>query len=318
MSDRAAASTARFACQSCGKSYKWKPELADRKVKCSCGHVMRAPPEPPAAVEVDDDLIPLADEQTETVRPRATPTVPITDHDHTVHGDQIMAATAMGAPAIPHDPPPPRAKPPVRASKGVVVPGKTKPAPSGKRTLAYAGPGAPASASAAKKDLENDLGGSVRGQLVVPAILVLVGFAAQLLLKSYMLTRPGGAGASLAVIMVVVSVELAIRAALTTAAVFLAAKLFDVGFGGLAPTILKIVAIALLSGIPIELISNFARFGGIYGIAFSGLIFYATSAILFKLLFDMDFEDASYCGIAATLVNFVAGFALTMLMMSML
>ena len=32
----------------CGKTYKWKPEFAGKKVKCKCGYVMTAPKAPPA------------------------------------------------------------------------------------------------------------------------------------------------------------------------------------------------------------------------------------------------------------------------------
>ena len=40
---------AKFSCQACGKSYKWKPELAGKKVKFKCGAVMLAPQQPGAA-----------------------------------------------------------------------------------------------------------------------------------------------------------------------------------------------------------------------------------------------------------------------------
>jgi len=39
--------TERFICEACAKSYRWKPELAGRRVKCKCGHVMTAPLSPP-------------------------------------------------------------------------------------------------------------------------------------------------------------------------------------------------------------------------------------------------------------------------------
>src|SRR5438034_383925 len=42
---------AKFSCKNCGKSYKWKPEFAGRKVKCKCGYVMTAPAAPPASDE---------------------------------------------------------------------------------------------------------------------------------------------------------------------------------------------------------------------------------------------------------------------------
>ncbi|HYO11222.1 MAG TPA: hypothetical protein VER17_19810, partial [Tepidisphaeraceae bacterium] len=65
-----AVAEAQFSCQSCGKSYKWKPEFAGRKVKCKCGTVMTAPAKSPArpAPREDEDgpdldaLYSLADE----------------------------------------------------------------------------------------------------------------------------------------------------------------------------------------------------------------------------------------------------------------
>jgi hypothetical protein len=35
--------TGRFSCESCGKSFRWKPELAGRKAKCACGAVVNCP-----------------------------------------------------------------------------------------------------------------------------------------------------------------------------------------------------------------------------------------------------------------------------------
>jgi len=51
-------------CDGCGKKYKWKAELAGKKVKCKCGHVMTIP-QPPQEVDSADDsfgAIELADE----------------------------------------------------------------------------------------------------------------------------------------------------------------------------------------------------------------------------------------------------------------
>src|SRR5688572_18506605 len=40
--------TAQFACEICGRKYRWKPALAGRKVKCACGEEMLCPPVAPA------------------------------------------------------------------------------------------------------------------------------------------------------------------------------------------------------------------------------------------------------------------------------
>jgi hypothetical protein len=54
-----AAMEARFACEECGKSYRWQPQLAGRVVKCACGKVMTAPPTRPDA---DGDLYDFAED----------------------------------------------------------------------------------------------------------------------------------------------------------------------------------------------------------------------------------------------------------------
>ena len=47
----------KFGCKQCGKTYKWKPEFAGKKVKCKCGYVMTAPAKPaPEAAADEPDL----------------------------------------------------------------------------------------------------------------------------------------------------------------------------------------------------------------------------------------------------------------------
>jgi hypothetical protein len=48
----------RFTCDICGKAYRWKPELAGRRVKCACGRVMTAPTAAPAEEEELYALVP--------------------------------------------------------------------------------------------------------------------------------------------------------------------------------------------------------------------------------------------------------------------
>ena len=38
----------KFSCPSCGKQFRWKPELAGKKGKCACGGVLSIPATPPA------------------------------------------------------------------------------------------------------------------------------------------------------------------------------------------------------------------------------------------------------------------------------
>lgn len=51
-----------FQCISCGKSYRWKPELAGKKARCKCGQVMEVSAEPPRPPEEEDGLYDLVDE----------------------------------------------------------------------------------------------------------------------------------------------------------------------------------------------------------------------------------------------------------------
>ncbi len=51
-----------FSCTTCGKQYRWKPELAGRKVRCKCGAAMNVPAEDPAAAELVVEEIELAAE----------------------------------------------------------------------------------------------------------------------------------------------------------------------------------------------------------------------------------------------------------------
>src|SRR5688500_1043431 len=38
----------KFTCASCGKEFRWKPEIAGRKAKCKCGQTLTVPAAPPA------------------------------------------------------------------------------------------------------------------------------------------------------------------------------------------------------------------------------------------------------------------------------
>src|SRR5258706_9838109 len=51
----ATASLTQFSCDSCGKTYRWKPELAGRRVKCKCGHAMSIPTAPVGPMPVTNE-----------------------------------------------------------------------------------------------------------------------------------------------------------------------------------------------------------------------------------------------------------------------
>src|SRR5689334_2128033 len=64
--------TPRFSCNSCGKKFAWKPEIAGKKAKCKCGAVITVPakdpskvskpaPKPQPVPEIEDDDYGLAE-----------------------------------------------------------------------------------------------------------------------------------------------------------------------------------------------------------------------------------------------------------------
>jgi len=77
----------RFACAGCGRTYRWKPELAGKELRCGCGHVLLAPlsiedASQPAPHESDSlyDLAPESEDAKKRVAPvmRSIPHAPPT------------------------------------------------------------------------------------------------------------------------------------------------------------------------------------------------------------------------------------------------
>ena len=54
-------SSGKIVCESCGRQYGWKPELAGRTVKCKCGAAITVPRESPVAAVAAPDGYDLAD-----------------------------------------------------------------------------------------------------------------------------------------------------------------------------------------------------------------------------------------------------------------
>lgn len=112
------AEASKFACASCGKEFRWKPEIAGKRARCKCGVTVQVPATDPAA-KADaanpagdpsfDDVYALAAaeaEQGAAVQQSAAPAVavaPETAAPRTVSGvvpggRPAVAATASGVP----------------------------------------------------------------------------------------------------------------------------------------------------------------------------------------------------------------------------
>ena len=72
-----------FECLSCGKHFAWKPEIAGKKAKCTCGATVQVPMSieiPPPPEPEDDGLIDFKDEPEEKPARRPAPAA-IVEHD---------------------------------------------------------------------------------------------------------------------------------------------------------------------------------------------------------------------------------------------
>src|SRR4051812_30364260 len=59
------ATSTRFSCDGCGRTYAWKESLAGKRVKCKCGQAMTVPDAPPEPEFDADALYALADAERE-------------------------------------------------------------------------------------------------------------------------------------------------------------------------------------------------------------------------------------------------------------
>ena len=50
-------------CPSCGKQFRWKPELAGKRAKCKCGGVMTVPEQEPP--DSEHDIYGISDSETD-------------------------------------------------------------------------------------------------------------------------------------------------------------------------------------------------------------------------------------------------------------
>lgn len=90
--------TSRFACEACNRSYTWKQELAGKRVKCKCGHVMTVAES--MAQEPKDDLYDLAPDP-ELTKAKSAPRVPLAPRTTSSAAPVHATAAVAAAPASP-------------------------------------------------------------------------------------------------------------------------------------------------------------------------------------------------------------------------
>jgi RsiW-degrading membrane proteinase PrsW (M82 family) len=90
-----------FACTGCGKSFKVKDELAGRKAKCSCGHLMTVPqPAAPAGEAPEEGIFAFKDDEPPTPVKRA-PAAPAMAAAGAPMRSASSAGPAMAPPYLP-------------------------------------------------------------------------------------------------------------------------------------------------------------------------------------------------------------------------
>ena len=289
-------SAGKFSCDGCSKSYTWKTELAGRRVKCKCGHVMTVPASDPAAEMYEappegfDDLYSLAEEKV------------------------VQAVPAYARPQPAGAPLPPA----VGASRGAVRNAAAAPTPAAK----------PARAPGGNKAL---LGyaqmGSKRGgraeeaaapganvfwnpvtDLYVPAALIVLG-----MFLSFFEIRWALGINSIPFAIGAVGVMTIINVVFGFAGILIAARLLDLGLGPIPVAVMKTAAASILPAAAASLVENLIGFGGSM---LAWVISFTLSLVIFMKLMDMDYFETCVCAVIIWLVRTWVGYAILGLIFS--
>lgn len=268
-------SPGKFACDACGKQYKWKPELAGRKVKCKCSHVMMVSQTPPAAPEADlDGLYDLAESEKASARKQA-------EEPEGFRCPSCQSPLALGALSC--------------ASCGFNLRTGATSAPkmslptgggAGAMTVPATGGGGPKSAllayGAPRRQLQNeDVGDNKLIDLYLPIGLIVAGLIGSFL----QITQFSKITYPISDAIPIIGVSLIVNLVLTAIGCLVAIKIMDIAFGDPASAALKLVAVVIApDGIARTISHLVGDTSGFTGWALSLIMYYA----LFSYLFDLD------------------------------
>ena len=297
----------KFNCSTCGKEYRWKPELAGKKAKCKCGNVIAVPTKSPAAAaapaarpapkakpdaEVDfDGLYALAQEEKKATRaavdesagyrcpscsaalPPGEAVCPNCRYDMRT-GGRAVAMAGAGAPGLG-----------AGAATGIMAAarGYASATPTARgATLPYAAGGR----SAAGKVDEDVLyeGGKFRS-LYLPLGLIVLG-----ILFYFGQVAFANDKLSAGVMVLLVGGRILLDSTLIFLSMLIAVRGFDMGFGAFGPGILKIMAVAMAPGALGQMVED--MMGGELGaMMVGGLLTIVLYFTLIKVLFDLDLGE---------------------------
>jgi hypothetical protein len=285
----------KFSCNKCGKSYKWKPELAGKKVKCKCGNIMAAPAQEPVAEEREVDLDGLyelaAEEKKATKRQHEEPVgfrCPACHTDLaigavmcTACGFNLKTGTRGGS-----------AKPAAVTFAGAAAAtaGRSNAVPSAMVGYGTRSTGAP--------EVETDyLGDNPLKELGVPTGLLLAGVGVLVLQRM-------GSGGDFASALPSIGLSLIINLVFSFIGMFAVMRLFEVSFGAPGPAVIKAAACCVLppaiAGVIGEMVGSDSFF---VRMMVSSLLMMPLTYACFYFLFDMDFDEVIYLVVVIWIVN---------------
>jgi len=274
----------RFTCDGCNRSYAWKAELAGKRVKCKCGHVMTVPQSIAPAESDDDALYALADAEDQAARKQTV---------------QVVAAPAP-APASPKG----KAKPAAAVAAGNRgVPLAYKSAPTARERQR--------ASSAVHTDPMRDI--------YVPAGLFVVGLLIYVL---YYAIKYELGGTGIAMTTLGLGLITAFKAALLIGFALVVAGPVGVSFGHPATAALKLAALAVFTdGVVTWVDAGVAKMSGGTG-AFEGMISFPVAlAIYWGLLiylFSMDPGDSWFVVILLAVFDFIVRWVLLLLLLKII
>jgi hypothetical protein len=283
------AETGMITCQ-CGRQFRWKQELAGRKARCKCGQVLTVPATPEEAPV--DDLYALADEDQPAAAAAMKPATK-------------PAAASVAAPAASTVGGSGR-KSPAKAPVVIAGAGGTGIAPAAVAPTAAASParvlpyGGPLPRRFDKDEFKNQLGGEGWREMYLPAGLVLLGLGMQVFQNMY----DGGSWRSFSAALPFVGVSMMFNLVLSFAGVLIVARLLEVSFGAPGPAVLKLAATCLLPPAIAASVGGAVGYDSFFVRTMtSALLLFPLAFLSFKLLFDLDFDEAVYGVVIIWLVN---------------
>ncbi|MBA3272636.1 MAG: hypothetical protein H0T11_02020 [Chthoniobacterales bacterium] len=284
------AKAVKISCAGCGRQYRWKPELAGKKVRCGCGHVVEVPleerpPEPPVE-DLEDDLYALAEEKKPSPRagavddsadrcPSCQQAVEVGSVACVNCGFNLMldqrgaVASASSAPVMMGAG---GAIAMVRAVGGAM-------GGPGSPVLGYAGPSR--RAQAAMESGDNKV-----LDLWVPLTMLAFGLVGSFARLMYFTDEPE----SFAMSSLIIGLRVCVEVVMLSIGCLIAIKALDVAFGSPGTAALKVAAIAIAPGALSEILSYYLGSTGIgwYAAAIIAALMYF---LLFYYLFDLDLGE---------------------------